>query len=76
MRDSVDETLDAIARERIRVAQAMSPGDRLLAGPRLFDYACRIALDGIRGQFPAACGVEVARILRRRLESARRLEQN
>jgi hypothetical protein len=30
----------------------MTPADKLLEGPRLFDRACRLMLDGIRHQHP------------------------
>ncbi len=70
-----DKSVDALLWDKIRAAQGMSDEDRFLAGPRLFDYACRIALDGIRSQFPDADDGEVREILRKRLEMARRLEQ-
>jgi hypothetical protein len=39
--------------ERIRQAQAMSPEEKLLLGPVLFERACRIMADGIRAEYPA-----------------------
>ena len=75
MADSRPPKPDELRRDKIRPARTMSEEERLLAGPRLFDYACRIALDGIRNQFPNASETEVREILRRRLEIARRLEQ-
>jgi hypothetical protein len=30
----------------------MTPGDKLLEGPRLFDRACRLMADGIRHEHP------------------------
>ena len=30
----------------------MTPADKLLEGPRLFERACRLMLDGIRHQHP------------------------
>jgi hypothetical protein len=60
--------------ERVEAARRQSPEDKLLAGPRLFARACRIIMDGIRWQFPDASEDEVQRILRERLDIARRLE--
>jgi hypothetical protein len=67
--------MDELYRDKIRSTRGMSDEERFLAGPRLFDYACRIALDGVRTQFPDANEREVREILRRRLEMVRRLEQ-
>lgn len=65
---------DSILLEKIRKTRAMRGEDRILAGPRLFDYACRIALDGLRRQFPDATDAELREILRKRLALARRIE--
>jgi hypothetical protein len=67
--------IDELFRDKVRASRNMSDEERFLAGPRLFDYACRIALDGIRCQFPDATEEEARQILRQRLELARRLEQ-
>lgn len=75
MAEPVGETIDDLLRDKLRAAERMSEEDRFLAGPRLFDFACRIALDGIRSQFPDANECEVREILRQRMEMARRLEQ-
>ena len=75
MAEPLREPTDDISRDKLRAARRMSEEDRFLAGPRLFDYACRIALDGIRSQYPDATEQEVREILRQRLKLARRLEQ-
>lgn len=49
--------------------------EKILAGPRLFDLACRIAMDGIREQHPEADDEEVRRLLRQRLDLRDRLER-
>ena len=41
------ELIDDIYRERVLRARAMSPEEKFLAGPRLFEMACRITMDGI-----------------------------
>ena len=42
---------------------------------QLFEFACRIAADGIRDQYPGASEEEIAQRLAARLELQRRLEQ-
>ena len=69
-----DELIDAVYRERVLWARAQSPDEKLLAGPRLFDCACRITMCGIRRQHPEADEEEVQRILRDRLALGRKLE--
>ena len=59
--------VEQIERERTERASRMTPGERVLAGPRLFDMACRFARAGIRAQFPGADHEEVERILAQRL---------
>lgn len=69
------ELIDELYREEVLAARRMSPEEKLLAGPRLFDYACRITADGIRAANPDADERRVCELLRARLELARRLEQ-
>ncbi|MEW6356767.1 MAG: hypothetical protein AB1696_10595 [Planctomycetota bacterium] len=70
-----DKTLiDAIYRERVLRARAQPPEEKLLAGIRLFDSACRVMKEGIRAQYPEADEERVNEILRERLAIARRLE--
>ena len=49
---SLSALADALYREEVARARAMSPGERLLEGPRLFDRACRVMADGIRHRHP------------------------
>ena len=69
------ELIDEIYRQRVLRARATPPEDKLLAGPRLFEYACRITMEGIRHQFPDAADRRVQEILDQRLALRRRLEQ-
>jgi hypothetical protein len=69
------ELIEELYREDIRRAQAMSPEEKLLAGPRLFDLACRIVADGIRDQYPDADEQRVREILAQRVALLRRLEE-
>jgi hypothetical protein len=68
--------IDALYRERVLAAKAMPPEEKLLAGPRLFDFSCRIMADGIRGEYPGADEAEVQKILCERLAFIRQLEDN
>ena len=74
MYEPTPELLDALYRDKVRAARAMTPGDRLLAGLRLFDLACEMTKAGIRMQHPEADEARVLEILRARLDLARRLE--
>ena len=65
--------IDDIYRQKLRAARAMSPEDKLLAGPRLFERSCRIMADGIRSEYPDADEDRVQEILRERLALLRRL---
>ena len=65
---------DQLYRDEVLAARLMTPEEKLLAGPQLFDFACRIALDGIRNQFPDVDEQRVRQILAERVELGRRLE--
>ena len=43
---------DILYAEEVARARAMSPADKLLEGPRLFERACRLMIDGIRHRHP------------------------
>ena len=49
--------------------------EKLCAGGDLFDDVCERMRDGIRWQFPDADETQVEKILRERLDIARRLER-
>ena len=65
---------DALYRERVLRARRTPPEERVLEGPRLFDYACTVTLAGLRSELPEASEPELRQALRRRLEIARKLE--
>jgi len=65
---------DELFREEVRTARAMSPEERLLTAIRLSDFACSVAAEGIRQQFPDADEQQVRAILDERLALSRRLE--
>lgn len=49
---SLTALADALYREEVVRARTMSPGEKLLEGPRLFDRACRVMADGVRHRHP------------------------
>ena len=53
----------------------MNDEEKLLAGARLFDMACRVTLDGIRHEHPDISEAEALDELRQRLRLARELEE-
>lgn len=72
--EPTQELIDEIYRSKVLRARAMSPEERMLDGPRLFEMGCEITRAGIRAQHPNADEAEVERILKDRLALARRLE--
>ena len=65
---------DQLYCDEVLAARVMTPEEKLLAGPQLFDFACRIALDGIRNQFADLNEQRIRQILAERVELGRRLE--
>ena len=63
-----------LGEDEIRFARETPPAEKLIAGARLFDYACAITSAGIRRQHPDASDEQVLAILRERLEWASRWE--
>jgi hypothetical protein len=66
---------DALYWERVERARRLTPEQRLMAGPELFDYACTITLSALREQMPGAGEAEVLEAPRRRLAVKRKLEE-
>ena len=75
-RSSIASLADALFREEIARARAMSPEDKLLEGPRLFERACRVMGDGIRHQYPDLDDAGVLELLCARLDLVTALEQS
>lgn len=67
---------EALYREEVERARAMSPADKLLEGPRLFERSCRLMGDGIRHQHPDLDEAGVATLLQVRLERLQALEHS
>ena len=69
------ELIDDIYRSRVLRARAAPPDQKLLAGLRLFEDACRMTMAGIRHQFPDADSAQIRQILVERLAWRRRIEE-
>ena len=61
--------------EEIARARAMDPADKLLEGPRLFERACRLMIDGIRHQHPELDDEGVWALLSARLDRIRAIDR-
>jgi hypothetical protein len=68
------EFADELFREKVRDAREMLPADKLLAGPRLFDRSCRMAVAGLRHRFPEADEASIQKMLEEQLAVLRKLE--
>jgi hypothetical protein len=69
------ELVDELYREEVLRARATPPEQKLLDGPPLFEFTCRIMMDGIRDENPDADETRIQQILAQRLNLLRRLEQ-
>ena len=66
---------DSLYWARVDRARRLTPEQRLMAGPELFDYACTITLSALREQMPGASEAVLLEALRRRLALKRKLEE-
>lgn len=73
---SIASLAEVLYREEVARARAMSPEDKLLEGPRLFERACRLMRDGIRHQHPDLDDAGVQALLRERLDVVSALERS
>jgi len=67
---------DVLYREEVVRARAMTPSDKVLEGPRLFERACRVMRDGIRHQHPELDEAGILALLRERLDRVTALERS
>ena len=70
------ELVDSIYRERVLHARQTPAEEKMLDGLRLFDFSCRIVMDGIRHQYPDADEQRVQETLVQRIQLRRRLEEH
>jgi hypothetical protein len=73
---SIPALAEALFREEIARARAMSPEEKLLEGPRLFERVCRVMAEGIRHQHPELDDAGVLALLRERLDRVTALERS
>ena len=71
---SLTTVVETLYREEVARARSMSPEDKLLEGPRLFDRACRVMADGIRYRHPEFDDEAVLAQLSEQLSRLRALE--
>lgn len=71
---SLTTLVETLYREEVARARSMSPEDKLLEGPRLFDRACRVMADGIRHRHPEFDDEAVQARLSEQLNRLRALE--
>ena len=69
------ELIDELYRERVLRARQMSPEEKLLAGPQLFDDVCERMRAGIGSQYPDANEQRVNQILAERVNRLRQIEE-
>ena len=67
-------TPEAALQEQIKRYRAMTGEQRLQIALDLHEFACNVAREGIRSQFPDADEAEVERQLRRRIELSREFD--
>lgn len=62
-----ESLIDEIYREKVLRARKMSPGEKILAGPELFDFACAWTRAGIRRENPEAAEQQLLKLLEDRI---------
>lgn len=70
------DLIDSLARDKVHAARRMSLAQKLLAGPRLFDFACQFSLADIRRKHPSATAADLVNFLRARVQIAVDIENN
>lgn len=72
--ETISAPVEDLYRQEVSRARAMTPEEKLLAGERLFLWACEITLAGIRDQQPGLTEDQCLEELQRRLAMRRRWE--
>ena len=72
--NGLEDVAEAVFRRRIEAARGLDPADKLLAGPKLFERACRLATAGLRHAHPDADEATIRLLADRQLAVIRRLE--
>jgi hypothetical protein len=76
MNEEIPVLANAIYWRKVQRARERSPVEKLLDGPRLFDFGCEFMRSSIRAQNPGADESEVAMLLTERIQLGRRLERS
>ena len=71
---SPEPNITSLDEDEVLWARQTPPAEKLIAGARLFDYACTVTLAGIRRKNPNASEQEALSILRERLDWASQWE--
>jgi len=66
---------DAIYRERVLRARRTPPEERIVQGPLMFDYACKVLMAGLHSENRNATENELRHLLRQRLALVRELDK-
>ena len=72
--DDISDLIANLDREEFHQARQLPAEEKIFAGPRLFELACWITLEGIRHQFRGKSEETYQDILRQRLELQKKLE--
>ncbi len=67
---------DSLYIQKVLHARRTPPTRKFLAGPRLFEYARRIALSAIRAENPSASPEQIRELFRQRRRITRYLEEH
>jgi hypothetical protein len=62
-----EQLVEEIYREKVLRARKMSPGEKILAGPELFDFACAWTRAGILREHPRATEQQLLKLLEDRI---------
>lgn len=73
--EAIDQLADAIHRDRVLRARALTMDERLRDGLECYDLSLRLMADGVRHQFQSADESEVWAKVRERLDIVRKIEE-
>ena len=76
MEETIQELADAIYRDKVRRARAMSVSEKMGDGPELFADSLERMRAGLRSEFPLADSVEIEEKLRGQLDRLNRLHEH
>ncbi len=72
--NGIEDVAEAVFRRRIEAARGLDPADKLLAGPKLFERARRLAIAGLRHAHPDADEATIRLLAEQQPAVIRRLE--